>query len=102
MIEFITLSDISENIQVEESDIQFANAYVSKLVEGKNYETTDEFLKELAKIIALERAYLRLSQSEESVYLEKANAYEKLRKSMEEKLKKTLSIPTFELKIRRA
>ncbi len=102
MTQFITLSDITENIPIEESDILFANTYVEKLVEGQSFESIPQFLKELAKIVALERAYLRLSQSEESVYLEKAKAYGQLRKEMEEKLKQSPISSAFTLGIGRA
>ncbi|GAB6066018.1 hypothetical protein JCM9492_11100 [Aquifex pyrophilus] len=86
MTEFITLSDISENVAISQDDVSFANTYVSELVKGYTFETIPEYLKELAKIVALERAYLRLSQGEEGIYLEKAKAYRELRQEMERKL----------------
>lgn len=87
---YLNLSDINEAVNVTADDINYANTYVENLL--KNMKVDDpsqiqsEYLKELAKLVALERACVRLSQTEDSVYLEKAKAYRRLREELERDL----------------
>ena len=90
MVEFITPAEINESVAVSQADTDYANTYVENLLKNMNVNPQDvqdsPQLKELAKLVALERACVRLSQTEDSVYLEKAKAYGELRQELEKQI----------------
>jgi len=111
MVEFITLQDINEAVRVNQEDVNFANSYVYNFLKnlGINPDTLGDsvpsILKELAKLTALERACIRLSQSEESVYLEKAKSYREMRRELEENISQKslgLEVVAFSIDLGRA
>jgi len=91
MVEFVTLTEIEDSVRVNDADVSYANTYVENFLKNIGVDPSvlteiPGILKELAKLVALERACIRLSQTEESVYLEKAKAYGEFRKELEEKI----------------
>jgi len=89
---FVSLEDFQgEAVSVIQADVDYANTYVNNFLKSMGIDPAElssvpAVLKELAKLVALERACVRLSQTEESVYLEKAKSYGKLRQELEERL----------------
>ena len=90
MVEFITPAEISESVAVSQTDTDYANTYVENLLKNMGIDpqsVQDSLqLRELAKLVALERACVRLSQTEDSVYLEKAKAYKELHQELERQI----------------
>ncbi len=81
---FITLADIPQSldVEVEQSQIDEANAYVSRFLLSKGIDpsqvdTQNPHLKQLAITYALYKAYLLFHRDKESPYLEKAKELEK-------------------------
>jgi len=92
MAKYASVSDVRDSVRVEEEDLLFADAYIDSLLlssfglDPSSLTQIPQVLKELAILVALERACVRLSQSEESVYLEKAQHYRALKEELLEKL----------------
>jgi len=87
---FITLADMAGyDVEVSELDVEFANTYTKQFLYIYNISPenlTPEGLawaKEYAKIVALRRAYIRLAQSEDSRFFEKAQQMLQLQNELE-------------------
>jgi len=91
MAKYASVSDITDSVRVEEADLLYADTYVDSVllsmgIDPSSLTDVPPLLKELAILVALERACVRLSQTEESAYLDKAQHYAKLKEELLKKL----------------
>ncbi|QWK19744.1 MAG: hypothetical protein KNN13_09780 [Hydrogenobacter thermophilus] len=78
---YITLSEISDRVPVIETDVDFAERYIESIL-GRSFDPPyPNILKEAVKLVALHRACVRLAQTEDTVWLDKAKHYRELANS---------------------
>ncbi len=88
---YITLADITDRVSVQEADIDFAERYIDGVL-GRSFDPPyPELLKEAVKLVALHRACIRLAQTEDTIWLSKAEQYKTLAREAIDALKAQLA-----------
>lgn len=90
MGKYIDKRHLPDMIQVLEEDI----LYAEKQVEGEFGEFEEPYppqLLELVKLLTLQRACIRLAQTEDTIYMEKAKGYKSLAEDMKKSLVNAIS-----------
>jgi hypothetical protein len=90
-VRYITPSDITDKVPVQESDVDFAERYIDGVL-GRSFDPPyPNLLKEAVKLIALHRACIRLAQTEDTIWLSKADQYRELARETIDALKTNLA-----------
>lgn len=80
---YVQLTDIKERIAVLEEDLEYADDYINSLLASKSIQApfpqpVPTLLKQLAVLVALHRACVRLAQAEDTTLMEKAKMYKQM------------------------